>query len=89
MLASCGTKTTPRRLMSRGARPAMLCPASATVPDRGATSPAIAFRKSRFAGPVRAENGDDLAGRDFEVDALHNFVVAAVAGDDLVVAREL
>ena len=38
----------------------------------------------RLAGAVRAEEGDELAGRDGEVDAAHDRQVALVAGDERV-----
>ena len=64
-------------------------------PAVGLSKPADHADRRRFAGAVRAEEADDLAFRDFQIDVLHGRLVAEALGqamhvDDggLIVHRE-
>ena len=54
-------------------------PSSTTAPRSASTTPLIAFSKRALAGAVRAEQGDDLAFFDVDVDT-EQHLTAVVAG---------
>ena len=72
--------------LARRAGRGSAAPRSVMLPLRGMQQAGDGLQQRRFAGAVRADDGDDLAVVDREVHALQDFVAAPVAGDD--VARD-
>ena len=63
-----GIITTPRAAISSVGRPVMSSPSKVTLPRRGRQQPGDALEQRRLAGAVGAEQGDDLALVDVEVE---------------------
>ena len=64
-----GTCTRPAAKLSSGSRPVTSSPSKKIVPRCIGTSPQMALQQRRLAGAVGAEQGDDLALGQLEVDA--------------------
>ena len=82
-LASCGTKATPRRAISRGDSVCIGASRRRIVP-RGRTQQAGDRLQQRgLAGAIGADDGDDFSLVHRERHALQDLVAAAIAGNEV------
>ena len=86
-LASCGTKATPRRAISRGEQRVDRRVAQMDRAARRMQQAGDGLQQRGFAGAVGADDGDDLAAVHGERHAFQDFVAAPIAGDDVARGR--
>ena len=76
-----GTWAMPSLTIASGPSPAIERPSKRMSPEAGFARPEMARSVVAFAGPVRAEQRDDLASLDGERDAVHGLDLAIADGE--------